>query len=130
MIQDTSFVLDVLGGNQAALNRLTDVEARNLPEKISGVTVLELHEGIQRSSRPGTERRQVLDVLASKVVIDPSLEIMAEAGRISGRLFDAGQPIDREDCVIAASALAEDEPVLTGNPGHFDRVPDLEVVSY
>ena len=130
MIQDTSFIVDVLRGEQGALNRLEDIEARNVPEKVAAITVLELHEGIARSAHPEDERQAVFEILASKAIVAADHDIMAKAGRLSGHLFEAGTPIDREDCVVAATALAEDEPVLTGNAAHFERVPDLDVVSY
>ncbi len=130
MIQDTTFVVDVIRGDDGALARLDDVESRNRPEKLSAVTVLELYEGIQRSARPGDETQAVLDVLDSKTIVPADHAVMRRAGEISGTLFKSGSPIDREDCVIAATALLEDESVLTRNEAHFHRVQGLDVVSY
>lgn len=130
MIQDTSFVVDVIRGNEDALARLEDLEARNRPEKVSAVTVLELYEGVGRTDRPDEEKRAVLDVLDSKSVIAADQGIMRRAGELSARLFADGEPADREDCVVGATALREDEPVLTGNRRHFERFPGLDVVAY
>jgi len=41
-----------------------------------------------------------------------------------------GEPIDREDCIIAATAIAENEPVVTRNAGHFERISGLDVRTY
>lgn len=49
---------------------------------------------------------------------------------LSGELITEGQRIDREDCVVAATALQEGEPVVTRNTDHFERIPGLDVVSY
>jgi len=130
MIEDTSFVIDVLSGDDAALELLSIAEAERRPEKVSAVTLLELYEGIEQSTRPDEEREQVLDVLDSKTVIDANASIMRRAGEISGALTGAGEPIDREDCIVAATALREDESVVTRNVEHFERVPDLRVREY
>jgi predicted nucleic acid-binding protein len=130
MIQDTSFLIDVLNGDPDALDVLELLERENRPEKISSITSLELYEGMERSERPADEKRQVLRVLDSKHVIAADHGVMKRAGELSGRLIDDGNRIDREDCVIAATAIREHEPVLTRNESHFDRIPALDVRTY
>lgn len=130
MIQDTSFLVDVLRGDQDALDLLDVLERESRPEKVSSMTVLELHEGIIRSETPEQKRSEVLDVLESKHVVDADRTVMRKAGELSGQLITDGQRIEREDCVVAATALLADEPVVTGNVDHFERVPELAVRSY
>ena len=56
---------------------------------------------------------------------------MAEkAGEIHGTLAKGGQGIDNIDAMIAATALLENETVLTRNIKHFSRVKGLRVESY
>ena len=55
---------------------------------------------------------------------------MRRAGELSGTLYVDGQPIDREDCTVAATALGENEPVVTRNIDYFERVPGLDVWGY
>jgi len=130
MILDTSFVIDLVRGNDGAAARLDDLQSRRLPQKLSAVTVLELYEGVRRGDRSEDERRAVLDVLDSKAVLPADHTVMRRAGQISGDLHVDGTPIDREDCIVGATAILEDEPVLTRNERHFERIPDVEVVSY
>jgi predicted nucleic acid-binding protein len=130
MIQDTSFIIDVLNGDDDALARLEAIEAERRPEKISSITVLELYEGIGQTDRPEDERDAVLSVLDSKNILAADAGIMRRAGQLSGELIAAGDRIDREDCIIAATALGEGEPVVTRNETHFQRIPHLDVVSY
>ncbi|EMA35644.1 PIN domain-containing protein [Natronobacterium lacisalsi] len=56
--------------------------------------------------------------------------VMRKAGKLSGELINGGERIEREDCIIAATALLNDEPVITRNSEHFGRIDDLEVRSY
>lgn len=130
MIQDTSFLIDVLNGDSAAVDTLELLERENRPEKIAAITSLELYEGIQCSDKPAAEKRDVLNVLDSKHVIAADHDILKRAGELSGQLIADGERIDREDCIIAATAKRENEPVLTRNESHFDRIPDLDVRSY
>ncbi len=130
MILDTTFIVDLIRGRDDAISCLDDVRARNRPQKVSAMTVLELYEGVKRTERSEDERQAVLDVLDSKAVVPASHDLMRHAGEISGDLYRAGTPIDREDCVVAATALLEDEPVITRNRSHFDRIEGLDVVAY
>lgn len=56
--------------------------------------------------------------------------IMKHAGKLSGRLIESGAQIAREDCIIAATAIQENEAVLTRNNSHFDRIPTLDIETY
>lgn len=130
MIQDTTFLIDLLNGDDDALELLRMAERESRPEKVSAVTVLEFHEGIAQSSKPAEERRAVLSVLDSKTVVPADAAVARRAGEISGDLAAGGRRIDREDCVVAATALQEGEPVVTRNVDHFERVDGVEVRSY
>lgn len=130
MIEDTSFIIDVLDGERDALDILELIERERRPEKIAAITVLELHEGIQRVSNPDAERQRVLSVLDSKPVVTADHDIMKRAGELSGQLITDGQRIDREDCIIAATALHENEALVTANSEHFERIPGLEIQGY
>ena len=130
MIQDTTFIIDVLHGDSDATERLELLEEDRPPEKISSVTVLELYEGVARTQTSHDTSEQILDILDSKSVINADTTVMRKAGKLSGELINRGQRIDREDCVIAATALLHDEPVLTRNTEHFERIEGLAVRSY
>lgn len=130
MIQDTSFIIDVLDGDENALDVLEVFERENRPEKISSITSLELYEGLRRSEKPGDQKRAVLNVLDSKHVVPADHGVMQRAGEFSGALIADGEQIDREDCIIAATAIEEDEPVLTRNGDYFERIPELDVETY
>jgi hypothetical protein len=130
MIEDTSFLIDLLNGDDDAAAILELIERENRPEKVSAITALELHEGIERSRKPAAEKRKVLGVLDSKHVIAADHSVMKHAGELSGRLITEGQQIDREDCIIAATAIQENEPVVTRNDSHFERVLNLDVRTY
>ena len=127
MILDTSFIIEVLEGNREAIQKVKGLEDNQ--EKVSSVTIMELHEGVNRSEKPEDERKQVLEVLESKNVLSADRKIMKKAGEISGKLANKGKRIDREDCIIAATAILEQEAVITRNKKHFERIENLELES-
>lgn len=130
MILDTAFVLDVLDGDGGAIETLKEVDSSRVQQKVSSMTVFELNQGIARADKPESERKRVLQVVESKPVVPADEAVMAKAGRIHGRLKNEGQPIGQSDCIIGATAIVEDEPVLTRNVDHFERIHEVDVRSY
>ena len=130
MIEDTTSIVDLLRGDEDALAFLDIAEAENRPEKVASVTVLELYEGLAQSSASEARRQRVLGVLDTKHVVDADGTVMRRAGKLSGELIADGERIDREDCVVAATALLADEPVVTRNVEHFERIDGLDVRTY
>ena len=85
---------------------LSVLESESRPRKVSVVTVLELYEGVARTNTPDDKRREVLDVLESKHVVEADATVMRRAGQLSGSLITGGERIKREDCIVAATARA------------------------
>ncbi|GAD53876.1 pilT protein domain protein [Halarchaeum acidiphilum MH1-52-1] len=130
MIEDTSFIIDVLHGDSDALHYLDLVEKENRPEKVASITVLELYEAVPQLDVPEERQQKILDVLDTRHAVAADATVMRKAGKISGTLRARGAEIDREDCIIGATALLNDEPVVTRNDDHFRRIDGLDVETY
>lgn len=130
MILDTAFVIDVMNDDDGATDAYREFETAGQHQYLSSITVLELYEGIARAFDSAAERERVRDVIDTRPVLPADRTVMAKAGRISGELITEGMEIDREDCVIAATALIEEQPVVTRNVAHFERIDGLDVRSY
>lgn len=130
MIEDTSFIIDILHDNPDALQYLELVETTNRPEKVASVTVLELYEAVPQLAVPEPRRQKILDVLDTRHTVAADGTVMRKAGKISGELRAHGDEIDREDCVIGATGILADEPVVTRNADHFERIDGLQVETY
>lgn len=130
MIEDTSFIIDILEGDADALAYHEILEKSNRPRKVSAITVLELYEAVPQLDVPEKRQQKILDVLDTRHTVSADGTVMQKAGKISGTLLSRGAEIDREDCIIAATALLTDEPVLTRNSNHFERIDGLDVESY
>lgn len=129
MIVDTTFVLDIIDGVEAAVEKEQELEAESIPLVIPSMTVLELYIGVGKVAATREERQKVEAVLDSYPLIDMTPSISRRAGRLLGERMAAaddgeGPGIRKGDAAIAATALERDEPVLAGD-SHFGTIPGV-----
>lgn len=129
MILDSTFLIDVLRGDSDVAELIGEIDATGTPF-VSAVTVMELYEGIHLADASESERGEVRQLLTEVSELAFDRECALRSGRINADLVSSGEPIDETDVVIAATAIVNDYPVVTRNVDHFDRIDDLEVVSY
>lgn len=129
MILDTSFLVDVLRGEDATIEW-----ERRLNESavgvVTAVTVMELWEGIHLADSAADERAAVEDLLAGLLHEDFGRESAKWAGETNAGLRESGESVDVEDVMVGASAVQRTEPVLTRNVEDFERLPDVDVRGY
>jgi len=130
MILDTSFIIDVMNSDEAALETVDEIEAAGMVQHIPAMTLQELYVGVGMSDMPAAERQNIERIVDSRPIIPTTAEIARHAGRIDGELRAEGRPIDIGDATIGATALVNAEPVVTGNPDHFERISGIDVVTY
>lgn len=129
MLLDTAFLVDVLRGIDAAETRERQLDERGVGT-VSAVSTMELWEGIQRADASDDERVAVERLLTGLAEAEFDRDVAMLAGELNAALADRGEPIDVEDVMIAATALERDEPVLTRNESHYDRIEGLAVETY
>lgn len=130
MILDTSFVVDVLRGDDRAVDLLADLESGSEALRVPSLVHYELWEGIERTDRPVREFEAVTKVLASYPSAELGPGAAVAAGRVSARLIRTGEMLDDVDVLLAGIALDRDEALVTRDADDFERIPDLEVVTY
>lgn len=131
MILDTSFLLDVMASDPAAVTRAEEIETADITARLSSMTVFELYYGVEMADASIDEQRRVDRTIEAYPIVDPGQTIMRKAGRIDATLDRAGNPIDDDaDVIIGATGVVLEEPVLTRNADHFERIPDLVVETY
>lgn len=74
--------------------------------------------------------RAFLSVVESFELIPIDQRIAVRYACIARELRAAGSLIGANDLWIAATALANELPIVTANQAHFQRVPGLEVMGY
>jgi predicted nucleic acid-binding protein len=124
---DTSFLIDVLDGDEAARETMTDIDGRDERHAIVPVTAAELWIGANLGSI--REFRRTEELVESLLWLDIDRDCARRAGRLQAELMESGTPLGFNDCVIAATAIEHGEEVVTGDTD-FESIPDLRVRTY
>ncbi|HII16306.1 TPA: type II toxin-antitoxin system VapC family toxin [Candidatus Woesearchaeota archaeon] len=130
MIADTTFLIDLLRGNERAVKFLKTVAS---PLKTTIINQYEVYVGL--ASLPGIDlEKKIKDTqhFFSRFKILPLHEdAMLEAAKICGRLIQKGEDIGDNDCLIAGIALTHGiSSILTRNAKHFERIRGIKIISY
>ncbi len=129
MLLDTSFLIDLMSGDEGAVEKARELERELVQQRLSAMTLFELYYGVARAERSGEERETVEAVLASKPIHPADTAVMRKAGRLSGELMNEGNAVGDGDVIIGATAAVVDEPVLTRNVEDFECL-DVDVETY
>ena len=97
---------------------INDIKKGTIREgTISVITLLEVLRGV-----PDAKRREVKELLeASYHVKGLDNEVVLRACSLYGEVKRAGEPVPEADLIIAATAIASDLPLETGDT-HFKRL--------
>ncbi len=97
----------------------------------SSVVVAELYVAAYRTTGSEKWLRRIRESILPVVkVIHFDLDCAHVCGRIQAGLMDRGIPIESADVLIAATALRYRLALVTANVRHFDRIPDLRLVTF
>lgn len=128
MLLDTTFLIDLqrelAGGRMHRADRLLSSHPDAAPW-ISLFTWMEFAEAYP------AEKEDACRLFLSRFsLILPDSAIAWRASLISRKLKESGSTIGDHDVWIAATAIERDLPLVTRNPSHFRRIPDLKILGY
>jgi len=128
MLFDTTFLIDLqreaLRGAPAAAFRFLEAHPE-APVSISIITYGEMAEGFSAE-----EEDKFRDLMQPHRVVGLSEATAWRYGQLSRLLRQSGTPIGDNDLWIAATALEIDTELVTRDHRHFDRIPNLRLVTY
>lgn len=131
---DTSFLVDLLRegrrGDRGPAHRLLAGLAGEEQACASVHVVCELYVGVALSTRPEDERHRVQRLLSTLAVVVPDDTFPPTYARLLAALRGEGAMLSTMDLLIGTAAVCASAPLVTGNPRNFDRIPDLEVLTY
>jgi len=120
---DTDICIDFLRNREPGSSSfLRFVEAYNC--FISVITVYELTLGAMMMKR----FQDIDGFLAGLAVLPFTLNVAKKAANIQAELRSAHKEIGLPDTFIAATCLAENIPLLTGNKKHYARVKGIKLI--
>lgn len=122
MLLDTAFLIDLMNGDEGAVEKARELETNLVQQRLSAMTLFEVYYGAARSKQSAAEREKIENVLASKPVHPADTAVMRKAGRLSGELMNDGNAVADGDVIIGATADVLEEPVLTRNVDDFERL--------
>ena len=128
-VLDTSFLVDLMRGQKAALKILSELEDTNTLLCTTPITALELYRGAYLSTSPEKNLKCVRTIISALLVLPFDDEVYQIFGVISTRLRSEGRPIGDFDEVIASIALRHGQEIITRDK-HFLKVPTLTMVQY
>jgi predicted nucleic acid-binding protein len=130
LILDTSFLVDVQNGFEAATEKAAEIESDGRPRRVPHTVLYELYIGVGKGVQTDENRERVENVLSSLPLEPTTPSIARRAGKLEGELKKDGEAIGAVDALVASTALDYDEPVVTADTEDFERVPDLRTETY
>lgn len=130
MILDTSFLIDLMRKDPAALSLLDRIESGSEPLRVPTPVFYELWEGVERSQKPIRELGAVEEALESYPPLELNVAAAKRAGRLSAAQLRRGYDVDDVDLLIAGMAIEAGEAVVTRNEKDFGRIDDLRLIGY
>ena len=123
MIIDTDVLIWYLRGNINAQKIIT----QNIPFKISVINYLELIQGMRDKNELRSLQKQLKKWSTEIIQIDERISIYA---MFLVENYYLSHSMETGDAIIAASAVENNEILLTANYKHYAYVPNLQVQKF
>jgi hypothetical protein len=127
-VADTSFLIDMMRRDPAALRMYEAYEQSGIGLSTTAITAMELYKGayVSRNRRNVEKAERILDLFTLLPLDETEYQVF---GRIAAGLCLAGNPIGDFDEAIAAITLCYDGEIITRDR-HFEKIPGLTVIGY
>lgn len=130
MILDTSFLIDLQNSVDAAATKARAIERTSQPRRVPHVVLYQLYIGVGKGAQSEANRERIDRVLSSLPLEPTTAAIARRAGELEGELQRGDEGVGSVDAIVGATALEYDEPVVTADVDHFERMPGVEVEPY
>ena len=126
---DTSFIIDLLRGNNGAINLKEFIDNNSEIINIPSMVVTEIVSGLLYK-KSDNELKIVDNMFSSFNILNFDKESAFLAGEIESSLIKKGEKIDIEDIIIAATTIINKDYLVTSNIKHFSKIHGLNVKGY
>ena len=127
---DTDGLLDLINGQVEAIEFLDSVLSNGYLAT-TAITHAEVYAGVHASRDPDKTRARIEHFFATThmEIIPLTTQPARMAGLFFGTLVSQGQTTGLPDLLNAAIALVHDYTIVTRNIRHYERIPNLKIVS-
>ena len=121
---DTDVCIEILRGNRRVIQR-----RRETLDQVgtTWITAAELYYGAAKSGDPDDKTLAVSEFLRTLEVLSIDDEAARQFGRLKAELELSGQLLADADLFIGSICLAREAVLVTGNLGHYSRIPGLNI---
>ncbi|MBU3934586.1 type II toxin-antitoxin system VapC family toxin [Patescibacteria group bacterium] len=124
---ETSCIIAYVNGNQKVIAKVDSLEGELTS---SFICLAELYEGIYRVKESEQAEKVILDFFKGlSEIYGVDEEIAKNFGEIRAELKNKGKIIEDFDILLAATCIVNNLTLVTGNPKHFKRIPNLKVLA-
>jgi predicted nucleic acid-binding protein len=123
LIADTDVLVWAMRGYDAAMSALEKIETL----RISVVTYMEMLQGMKNQRESQSFERGLRSLSAEIIHINE--RISNQAAILMSR-YALSHHLQLADALIASTAIAEGETLLTGNVKHYKHLPGLEIARF
>lgn len=132
---DTTFLIDLVSGEEGAKRKAEEVDAEVIFKAISTITAHEYLRGVYyiylyNKSLLTSKLRRAEAELARFEILPYTYEIAKAAAEIDATLTRRGQSISLSDVILAATARYYKLTLVTRDTEHLKRIPNLKIETY
>lgn len=120
---DTNIAIEILNGNEATVQLLSQYDIIALPVTVCG----ELIYGAKNSQKAKSNLGRFISFINACEILDVKTPVASEYASIKLNLKEAGRPIPENDIWIAAACQSYDMPLLSRDR-HFSYISSLNVL--
>jgi predicted nucleic acid-binding protein len=128
-VLDSSFIVDLLRGNEEALKKLAEMEDEYSSLSTTEINVLELYRGAYCSMKIHQNLEKIKEILECFHVLELEEPVYEVFASLSANLHSRGKAIGAFDELIAAITLCYNEKIVTRD-NHFKKIQELDVIIY
>ncbi len=129
MLADSTFIIDLLHGDNGAIKILREKDYALFTTEINVFEIIAGVYAIKKDMQPQLD--MALALFSQMIVLPLDRKASLRAGEIAGELIKNGFKIGDCDSLIAGIALSNGvSRIITKNTKHFGRIKELNIINY
>ncbi|MEK6952260.1 MAG: type II toxin-antitoxin system VapC family toxin [Nanoarchaeota archaeon] len=127
---DSDFIVGIFRNNKEAIQKIKDIEEKDINFYISSLSIHELIEGAYLSSKPKENLEVIRTFINNFFIFDFNLDCAKISGKISSDLTKKGEKIGEIDVLLSSIAMYNNLTLITRNTKHFEKINGLKMISW